>query len=84
MFSRDRRLPVQGSEFAFYSNQELIDELLRRTTFLGVVVHSTEEMRNRQWGGERVMRVQFNENLTTEQAGRLLDVVAAQLTDQSI
>ena len=73
---------MQGSELDFYSNQELIDELLRRTTFLGVVVHSSEEMRNRQWGEERLMRVQFNENLTTEQAGRLLDVVAAQMGDR--
>ena len=75
---------MQGSELAFYSNQELIDELLRRTTFLGVVVHSEEEIRNRQWGAERVMRVQFNENLDTEQAGRLLDVVAAQMSDRYI
>lgn|GEM_PF-822906 len=75
---------MQGSELAFYSNQELIDELLRRTTFLGVVVHSAEEIRNRQWGAERVMRVQFNENLNTEQASRLLDVVAAQLGDRSL
>jgi hypothetical protein len=73
---------VQGSELAFCSNQELIDELLRRTTFLGVIVHSEEEIRNRQWGAERVMRVQFNENLDTEQAGRLLDVVAAQMSDR--
>ncbi len=73
---------MQGSELAFYSNQELIDELLRRTTFLGVVVHSTEEIRNQQWGAERVMRVQFNDNLDTEQAGRLLDVVAAQMGDR--
>jgi hypothetical protein len=75
---------MQESELAFYSNQDLIDELLRRTTFLGVVVHSSEEMRNRLWGEERVMRVQFNENLTTEQAGRLLDVVAAQLGDRTL
>ncbi len=75
---------MQESELAFYSNQDLIDELLRRTTFLGVVVHSGEEMRNRLWGEQRVMRVQFNENLTTEQAGRLLDVVAAQLGDRTL
>lgn len=75
---------MQGSELAFHSNQELIDELLRRTTFLGVIVHSTEEIRNRQWGPERLMRVQFNDNLDTEQAGRLLDVVAAQMGDRYI
>lgn len=73
---------MQDSELAFYSNQELIDELLRRTTFLGVIVHSAEEIRNRQWGPERVMRVQFNENLDAAQAGRLLDVVAAQMGDR--
>ena len=75
---------MPAAELAFCSNQELIDELLRRTTFLGVVVHSSEEIRNRQWGGERMMRVQFNDNLSTEQAGRLLDVVAAQMSDRLI
>jgi hypothetical protein len=73
---------VHGSELAFYSNQDLIAELLRRTTFLGVVVHSDEEVRNRQWGPERMMRVQFNDNLSTEQAGRLLDVVSAQMGER--
>lgn len=64
------------SELAFFTNQELIDELLRRQTFLGVVVQSEDEHRDRNWRGDKYFNVRFNDNLNPEQASRLLDVVA--------
>ncbi len=67
---------MQEPDLAFFTTQELIDELMRRKTFLGVVVHSQDEFRNAEWGEERVFRVRFNSNLDAVQAGRLLDVVA--------
>ena len=63
------------SELAFYSSQELIDELMRRKTFLGVVVHSEQEWKGDTWGDERTMKVQFA-NLQAPAATRLLGVVA--------
>ena len=66
-------------ELELYSTQELINELLRRTTFQGVVVHAHEGAKDRQWTGERIFSVRFNENLDAEEAGRLLDVVGQHL-----
>jgi hypothetical protein len=67
---------MDHSELAFYTTQELINEILRRKTFLGIVVQSEEEYRNQDWGQERMFKVQFNNNLTNSQASRLLDSVA--------
>ena len=62
------------------SLKELIDEILRRSTFQGVIVHATEEARDREWSGERVFRVRINENLDTAEAGRLLEVVSQRMS----
>jgi hypothetical protein len=63
-------------ELELYSTRELIEEILRRTTFQGVIVHAQEEARNPDWEGERMFLVRHNTNLDTEEAGRLLDVVS--------
>jgi len=67
---------VEPSELSFVTNEELIAELMRRQTFLGVVVHSEAEWRGGAWGEERNFRVHLNGNLETEQASRLLSRVA--------
>ena len=66
---------MNPGELELYSTQELIDELLRRTTFQGVIVHARDGARSRTWDGERVFSVRFNDNLEAEEACRLLDVV---------
>ena len=70
---------MRPSDLELHSTQELIDELMRRKTFLGVVVHSREELKGREWSGELVFTVHHNDNLSPEEAGRLLDVVAERL-----
>jgi len=70
---------AMNSGLEFFTTQELISELMRRKTFLGIVVHSTDELRGSTWAGEKVFQVHFNSNLDAEQAGRLLDVVAGHL-----
>jgi hypothetical protein len=70
---------VSETDLAFYTTQELIDELMSRTAFLGVVVYSEQEFRNKNWCGERIFKVRFNDNLDPPQAGRLLDAVAEHL-----
>jgi hypothetical protein len=74
---------VQEADLAFFTTQELVDELMRRKTFLGVVVRSENEIRNGQWGDERIFKVQFNENLDSTQVSRLLDVVVDYLNRNS-
>lgn len=73
---------MQPSDLALCTTQELIEELLRRPTFLGVVIHSEKEMKGRHWGEERIFKIRFNANLDTEQTCRLLNRVATHL-DQS-
>ena len=64
------------SELAFFTNNDLVAELVRRQTFLGVIVHSEDEHRGHDWGGDRYFNVHFNSQLDKARAGRLLDVVA--------
>jgi hypothetical protein len=68
---------VEPSELTFVTNEELIAELMRRKTFLGVVVQSEGDCKNGLWGDERMFHVHFNENLATEEASRLLNRVAS-------
>ena len=67
------------NDLEIFSTRDLIDELLRRTTFQGVIVHSRDEAKERAWSGERIFHVHINANLGNEEAGRLLDVVGRQL-----
>jgi hypothetical protein len=66
-------------DLELFSTQDLIDELLQRTTFQGVIVHSRDEAKGRDWSGERIFHVRLNANLVPEEAGRLLDVVSRYL-----
>ncbi|MHB0956220.1 MAG: hypothetical protein ACYC0X_07565 [Pirellulaceae bacterium] len=64
------------SELALLPTGELVAELMRRTTFLGVVVHSEKEFREREWGPEKNFKVHLNSNLRAAEAGRLLEAIA--------
>lgn len=70
---------MEAAELAFYTTRDLIDELIRRKTFLGVVVHAEQEHRGMAWNGEKMFQIHFNSNLQPEEAGRLLDAVAEHL-----
>jgi len=72
---------MQSSALELYTTRELVNELMRRTTFLGVVVHSDQEYKG-AWRGERSFQVHYNSNLDAGQAGRLLDVVAESMQRQ--
>jgi hypothetical protein len=67
---------MDSTDLDLFSTAALIEELLRRATFQGVIVHSQDEAKRRDWSGERIFSVRHNANLDTEQVGRLLDVVS--------
>lgn len=67
---------MQPGELSFYTTQELIDELMRRKTFCGVVLHATDEQKEAEWAETRIFRVHYNENLDTTSASRLLETVS--------
>jgi hypothetical protein len=58
-----------------YTTEELIDELMNRRTFLGVVINSEKELKG-DWPGEGTFQVHFNSNLDGCSASRLLEAVA--------
>jgi len=70
---------MDSADLAFYTTTDLINELLRRKTFLGVIVHAEDELRQQGWQGEKIFRVHFNSNLDRETASGLLDVIAERM-----
>lgn len=70
---------MPDTDLAFHTTAELIAELMRRRTFLGLVIQSDDELKHCNWQGERVFKVHLNDNLDRTEAGRLLEVVAARL-----
>jgi hypothetical protein len=72
-------MEMSPGDLELFPTQELVDELLRRTTFQGVIVHAQNEARDRTWAGERVFSVRFNANFNTEEVGRLLEVISQHL-----
>lgn len=68
-------------ELELFATEELIDELLRRATFQGVIVHSRDEAKSQEWDGERMFSVRFNGSLESQEVGRLLEVVSRHLAD---
>ena len=47
---------MNTGELELFATQELINELLRRTTFQGVIVHAVDGAKSRHWDGDRVLR----------------------------
>lgn len=72
---------MEPSTLELYPTSDLVEELMRRKTFLGVVVHSEQELKG-EWQGERTFQVHFNSNLSSGQASRLLESVAEYMQRQ--
>lgn len=67
---------MDASQLELCATQDLINEILRRTTFQGVIVHAIEGAKDRHWDGQRLFAVGHNANLATEEVARLLDAVS--------
>jgi len=71
---------MKPADLELFSTDALVEELLHRTTFQGVIVHASDGAKTRHWLGERVFSVRYNTNLDVEEAGRLLDVVSQHIS----
>jgi hypothetical protein len=67
---------MNTGELELFATQELINELLRRPTFQGVIVHAVDGAKSGHWDGKRLFAVCHNANLGAEEAGRLLNVIS--------
>lgn len=70
---------MDPADLAFFTSDELIAELMRRKTFLGVVIQSEQDFKQNNWGDERMFRVHFNGALDSPGVSRLLGRVAEYL-----
>jgi len=68
-------------ELELYATEDLLEEVLRRSSFRGVVIHSRDAVGNHDEPEERTFSVRFNHNFETEDVRRLLDVVSRRLAD---
>jgi hypothetical protein len=75
---------VNSSDLAFYTTRELIAELVRRRTFLGLVVHAETEFKEKAWRGERIFNVHLNSNLDAGQARRLLTQISEHMDQAGV
>lgn len=66
-------------DLELFATEELLEEILRRSSFQGVVIHAREAVGNGPAVSERAFRVCFNSNFETEEVGRLLDHVSRRL-----
>ena len=67
---------MNQGELELFTTKELVDELMRRRTFLGVVVHAEDDYKCGKWPQDGMFKVRFNANLKSDEACRLLSVVA--------
>jgi len=70
---------MEPSDLTFFTCKDLIDELMRRETFLGVVVHTQNDFKEQRWMPEQVFKVHFNANLDAAQVSRLLGRVSTHI-----
>lgn len=73
---------MEPSALELVATKEIIDELMRRTTFQGVVIHSQGECKTSDWPEKQVFKVHFSNSLSSDEAGRLLEIVAGHLDRQ--
>ena len=73
---------MHTSELELVPTRELIEELMRRQSFVGVVVHALEESRGRGLASGKTLQVRINGSLEVETACRLLGQVATDLSPQ--
>lgn len=70
---------MDHSDLDFCTTQQLIEELMKRRTFLGVVVRAKGDCKGSAWTDEKVFEVHYNSNLQADEAGRLLATVTEHL-----
>ena len=66
-------------ELELYSSEQLIEELLNRSTFVGIVIRSEDEAKG--VSGHRYFRVDSSPNLRQEQTLVILDGLVGQMKE---
>jgi hypothetical protein len=67
---------MESDSLALFTVKDLVDELMRRRTFLGVILHSGHDCKNATWNGTHMFKVHYNSNLNAAEAAGLLSTVS--------
>lgn len=59
-------------ELELYTTEQLINEIIRRKTFQGVIVHAEGDFKDRPWRGVKDFKVHWNDNLKKKEACEIL------------
>ncbi len=72
------------ADLELLTTEQLVKELIHRTTFRGVVIHSKDEARSQSWEDEDVyFKIHTNNNLEISQLVHLLESVADHLKEEA-
>lgn len=75
-------IPV--NELALATNEELIDELVLRGTFVGMVIRCQDDLRGAPWDGEeRYFTISSNDNMSDKQRFKVLMTIAEHLAGKT-
>ena len=68
---------VEGLEF--YTTEDLIKEIINRTTFQGIILQAENDCKNKNWRGKKTFKIHWNENLTKKEVIEILQSTAESL-----
>jgi len=74
---------MNAGELELFSTQDLINELLRRTTFQGVIVHAALGAKNRHWVGEHLFAVHHKLTDKASTVGRIRADAEVRIADRA-
>jgi hypothetical protein len=60
-------------DLELFTTEELINEIIKRKTFQGVIVHAEGDFKNHAWRGAKNFKVHWNNNLERREAGNILE-----------
>lgn len=64
-----------------YTTEEMVEEIINRTTFLGVVIQSEEDCKNKNWYGKKAFKIHWNNNLNNKEVADILENMASSLRE---
>jgi hypothetical protein len=61
------------NDLEFYSIEELINEIIKRKTFQGIIIHTEGDCKENKWRGIKDFKVHWNNNLQKHEASQILE-----------
>lgn len=66
-----------------YTTKEMIEEIINRTTFQGIMILSENDCKDPKWCGKKTFGVHWNNNLTNKEVVDILESTAFSLRENN-